>query len=159
MMPMLASVVNFLAQTPRWDDVPEKGGGGRMNFGDLQKGFQQWNAGDADTSTRNGLLVVVALVALVALVVHLRTRAKAAKTPDSPPKLFRELARTVGLGLPTRALLNWVARTSNVHAATLLVSEKAFVTCVAIWAEQPTFAPLRKWGQRKLERLQTALFS
>lgn len=129
-----------------------------MSFGGLQKGFKQFNEGNTDNTMRNGLLVMVAVVVLIAVAIHVRARLKLRTTPDSERKLFRELARVVHVGFATRLLLKWVARSAKVDAAVLLISEAAFSTSVGKWAEQATFAPLRRWGKRKLARLKPRLF-
>jgi hypothetical protein len=40
----------------------------------------------------------------------------------------------------------------------LLVSQPAFDTCISKWDDEPTFAPLRKWGKRRLDKLRETLF-
>lgn len=151
----------LLAQVTPWDEAPAAPAAARkpMNFQDLQRGFQQWNSGDTDTFGRNGLLLMVAVVAVLALLIHLRARVRGGKTPDSERKLFRQLARVAGLSLTTRWLLRWVAAHAQVHAATLLVSPTAFQVCVDRWSKEPSFVALRIWGHRRLTELQPKLFT
>jgi hypothetical protein len=152
-------IYTFLAQA---DDAPPFPAPAsqprRMNFGDLQKGFHQFNSGDSDPSVRNGLLLIVGLIILIGIAFHIRSRLKARKTPDSEAKLFRELASVVHIPIFTRLALKWVARSTKVHAAVLLISEQAFIASVAKWQNQPTFTPLRRWAKKRLTTLRPRLF-
>lgn len=161
---MICSWMATLAEVVPWDDAPASPPPAAsqqrpMNFSDLQQGFRQWHEGTTSENTfRNGMLVVVALVAVVALVVHLRQRRRAPKTINSPLRLGMELSRQVPFPFGSRIMLWWVARSTGLPLATLLISAAAFRAGVEQWSAEPTFGLLRRWGRSRLERLQPVLF-
>ena len=142
MQSLLAELIPFDGNT----DVPAPPPPQRpMSFSDFQNGMQQWNDGATNNTFRNGLLVVVAAVAVIALAVHLRQRLKYRPEPASPQRLGWELSRAVPFPFGTRLLLYWVACSTRMPMATLLLSEPAFEASVQAWAHHGTFSPLRRW--------------
>lgn len=154
--------MNLLAQLIPYDgtaDAPPKPPEARpMSFSDFQSGMQQWNDGATDNTVRNGLLVMVALVVLVALILHVRARLRRRPELASAAHLGRELCRIVPFPFGTRILLWWVAKSTHVHIATLLVSQPVFDHSVAAWQARGTFSPLRSWGAGRLDKLKRILY-
>jgi len=166
MHPILFKSLIALAQvqaTP-WDEAPTPPApppkpGKPMSFSDLQQGFRQYQSGETnDTAFRNGILILMAGVALLALFIHLRQRKKNAGPPDSFGRLGLELGRLVRFPFGARLMLWWVARTSRVPFASLMLSSTLFDRSIAAWAASPTFAVARQWGKSRLDRLRPLLF-
>lgn len=155
---VLFLLANAMPPVAPWDDLTEKPAPARPQI-NLQEGFRQWNEGQTDTTMRDGLLALVAIVAAVALIIHLVQRYRARQTPDSEARLGLELAKLVPFPFGTRVLLWWVARTTGRPFATLLISPQAYQQAVTAWADAPTFGPLRRWGRARLQRLEAILFS
>jgi hypothetical protein len=166
MHPILFKSLILLAQTQAtpWDDAPTAPPpppkpSKPMSFSDLQQGFRQYQTGETnDTSFRNGILILMACVALLALFIHLRQRKKNGGPPDSLARLGFELGRLVRFPFGSRMMLYWVARTSKVPFASLLLSSVLFDKSIAAWASTPTFAVARQWGKSRLARLRPLLF-
>jgi len=163
---MLSSLQFMLAQIDPispFDDPPAKAPAAPANhpmtLQDFKNGINQWNTGQTDNTVRNGLLTIVGLVIIALLIMHLRQRWRARQTPDSEQRLARELARLVPFPFGSHLLLRWVAHSSGVHLAALLISSHAFTTSVEVWASKPTFAMVRRWGKSRLDRLQPQLFN
>jgi hypothetical protein len=130
-----------------------------MSFSDLQQGLRDVHSGKVDDSAfRNGILVLLALLALFVLIIHFRQRHKTPAQPDSLRKLGRHLGRLVRFPLGTKLLLKWVAHSTATPYPALLLSSDLFDKCVAQWAHCPTFAVARNWGRSRLQRLRTILF-
>ncbi len=130
-----------------------------MSFSDVfQTGMSKFNNGQTDNTLRNGLLIMIGLVAIIGLALHLRQRFKHKPELNSPAHLGRELCRVIPFPFGTRVLLWWVARCTHVHLATLLLSAQAFETSVTTWSSHGTFSPLRRWGASRLEKLKQLLF-
>ena len=91
-----------------------------------------------DNSFRNGTLILLGITAVVALLIHWRQKHKTAGAPDSLHKLGRELGRLVRFPLGTRLLLTWVAASSKVPFASLLLSSALFDRCVNEWSRGTT---------------------
>ena len=163
---MLQQLALILAQyTPPWEETAAKGAAAPrppQSHGtaiDLSKGFQQVYGGAVSENTfRNGMLVVVALMAIVALVLHLRQRRGQQKALESQFQLGWELCRLVPFPFGSRLMLWWVAKSTQTPIATLLISAQAFESATQKWVQEPTFTPLRKWGRMRLQRLQPILF-
>jgi hypothetical protein len=153
---------NTLAQLVPYDGSPDSPKGPaphEMSFSDFQNGMKQWNDGGTNNTFRNGLIVMVAIVAIVAIVLHIRQRLKHRPELNSAAALGRELCRVIPFPFGTRLLLWWVARSTRVHVATLLLSAQAFDNSLALWAGRHTFHPIRKWGADQLNKLKPILFS
>jgi len=151
-----------LAQLLPYDGTPDNPKGTEehpMSFADFQHGMKQWKEGKTDDTFRDGLLVMVVMVALLALLLHLRQRRKRQPELNNAARLGRELARRVPFPWGTRLLLWWVARSTRVHLATLLISAQAFETSVAVWSCRSRWGPLRRWGARRLDKLKQVLFA
>ena len=162
---MLSPLTLILAQyTPPWEETaapaatrPATTGGGGI---DLSHGFQQVYGGSVSENTfRNGMLVVIGIVAIVALITHLRQRRTQPKELSSQLRLGMELCRLVEFPFGSRVALWWVARSTHTPVATLLISPHLFEQAVSAWSGQPTFAPLRRWGRVRLARLHEVLFA
>ena len=151
----------LLAQLIPYDgsaDTPPPPAQRPMSFSDFQNGMKQWNDGVTDNTFRNGLLVVVAIVVLISLAVHLRQRMTHRPELTSPKRLGWELARVVPFPFGTRLLLYWVACSTRMPMAALLLSAPAFEASVKTWASHGTFAPLRHWGAGQMGKLKAVLF-
>jgi hypothetical protein len=130
-----------------------------MTFSDLQGAMHDYSTGkNVDNTFRNGSLVILAVIGVVVMAIHLRQKYKNAAPPESVGKLGRELARLVRFPLGTRMLLWWVAVSSKVPFASLLLSSTLFDRCVRDWSRGHTFALLRGWGKSRLEKLKPVLF-
>lgn len=130
-----------------------------MTFSDLQQGLRDVHSGKVDDSAfRNGVLILLAVLALLVLVVHLRQRRKSPSVPDSLGRLGRELGRKVRFPVGAKLLLKQVARATETPYPALLLSSALFDKCVTEWCGQPTFAALRQWGRNRLLRLRPVLF-
>jgi hypothetical protein len=131
-----------------------------MNFSDLQNGFRQWNDnGSPETALfRNGILVVVAIVALIALLVHWRQKRSKPIEPDSDLALGLELRRHIPCGFSGHVMLWWMARSSGIPLGSVLICRAAFDKALETWSGVPTFAILRRWGRSQMERLRPELF-
>lgn len=154
---------SLLAQTPPWgDDGPPPAPAPaphRLSFSDLQQGLHDYDTGKTnDNAFRNGVLVLLAIIAVITLVIHFRQRHKDAGPPDSLRRLSRELSRLVRFPLGTRMLLFWVARSTHTPLASLLLSGGLFDKCLEEWSHRPTFSVARRWGKSRLDRLRPALF-
>ena len=142
----------IVRQTQRQPERP-------MTFSDLQGAMKDYSEGKhQDNTFRNGSLIILGVIAIVALLIHLRQKQKNAEPPDSVGKLGRELARLVRFPLGTKALLKWVAASSKVPFASLLLSSALFDRCVKEWSHGHTFALVRAWGKGRLEKLRPVLF-
>ncbi len=151
-----------LAQFNPYDDAPPPPPPPqpRMSFSDLQQGLRDVQSGRVDDSTfRNGMLVLLVLLALVVLIIHFRQREQ---TPTAPPdnlrRLGRELGRVVPFPLGSRLVLKWVALSTATPTAALLLSSRLFDARVAQWERYPTFTVFRNWGRARLQRLRPILF-
>jgi hypothetical protein len=157
MHPGLFQLSHLLAQAAGAPQPANPRPASQMRFSDLQKGFRSHLNGE--TPDYSYLLWAIALaVILFGALLHLRQRRKTGGPPSSPAALFREIAREVPFPFGTRILLHWVARSAQVPAATLLISDKAFQKSVHEWSQQPTFTLVRQWGAARLSRLQKLLF-
>jgi hypothetical protein len=132
----------------------------RMSFSDLQQSLHDVQQGQVDNSTfRNGILVMLVLLALVVLIIHFRQREQTPSAPaDNLRKLGRELDRVVPFPLGSGLVLRWVALSTATPYAALLLSSKLFDACVARWERLPTFSVIRSWGRARLQRLRPILF-
>jgi len=102
-----------------------------MTFSDLQGAMRDYSEGKhQDNTFRNGSLIILGVIAVVALLIHFRQKQKNAEPPDSLGKLGRELGRLVRFPLGTKMLLRWVAASSKVPFASLLLSSALFDRCV-----------------------------
>jgi hypothetical protein len=153
---------SLLAQLNPYDDAPPPAPAPRprMSFSDLQQGLRDVHSGKVDDSTfRNGILVLLAILGLVVLIIHFRQRQQTPAPPkDSFRKLGRELGREVPFPLGTRLLLKWVARSTATPYPALLLSGDLFDKCVGQWSRVPTFLVARTWGRLRLQRLRPLLF-
>jgi hypothetical protein len=152
-----------LAQFNPYEDAPapsEPPPQRPMSFSDLQRGLRDVHSGKVDDSTfRNGILVLLALLALVVLIIHFRQRHETpAAPPDSLRKLGRELGRVVRFPFGSRLFLKWVAFSTAAPYPALLLSSDLFDQSVAQWSRYPTFAAARSWGRSRLQRLRPVLF-
>lgn len=129
-----------------------------ISFSDLQQSLHDYNTGKGDNGFRNGILIILVLIALFALVLHFRQRHKNAGPPDSIHKLGRELGKPVRFPVASRVVLKWVARSTQTPFAALMLSAALFDKCVNDWSNQPTFSVARHWGRTRLERLRPVLF-
>jgi hypothetical protein len=131
----------------------------RISFSDLQKGMRDQLSGNTNDSHSSYILWgIVGAIVLFGVIPHLRQRKKTGGPPSSPAALFREISREIPFPFGTRLLLQWVARTAQVPAATLLISVKAFRKALEEWSHESTFAPLRQWGAARLYQLHALLF-
>jgi hypothetical protein len=131
----------------------------RISFSDLQKGMRDQLSGNTNDSHSSYILWgIVGAIVLFGVILHLRQRKKTGGPPSSPTALYREISREIPFPFGTRLLLQWVARTAQVPAATLLISEHAFQQSVHAWSQHHTFALVRQWGTPRLNRLHTLLF-
>jgi hypothetical protein len=151
-----------LAQLSPYDDAPPPAPPPqpRMSFSDLQQGLRDVHSGKVDDSTfRNGILVLLAILGLVVLIMHFRQRHESPTQPsDSLRRLGRELGRKVQFPFGTRLLLKWVALTTATPYPALLLSSEMFDKCVRQWSRDPTFTAVRNWGRVRLLRLRPVLF-
>ena len=130
-----------------------------MSFSDLQGAMHDYGTGkNRDNTFRNGSLIILGVIAVVVLLIHLRQKQKNAEPPDSVGKLGRELGRLVRFPIGTKALLKWVAASSKVPFASLLMSSALFDRCVKEWSRGHTFGIVRAWGKGRLEKLRPVLF-
>jgi hypothetical protein len=60
--------------------------------------------------------------------------------------------------LGTRLLLKWVARSTGVPFASLLLSSALFDKAITEWAAHSTFSAMRQWGRGRLRALRPRLF-
>lgn len=159
---MLMDWMITLAQRAPWEDPPAPkpvtAPPPRMSFNDLQKGLQQWQDGTLDSTMRNGLLAVAAVVILIAVVVNVRQKLKGRPTEDSEKRLAREIAKVVHFPMGSRMMLRWVARTTHVSLPALLLSSQLFDHTVSAWAEEPTYVVIRRWGYGRLMKLRDVIF-
>ncbi len=139
-------------------DAPRTPAQHEMSFSDFQNGMKQWNDGGTSNTFRNGLIVMVAIVAIVAIILNIRQRLKHRPELNSAAALSRELCRVIPFPLGSRLLLWWVARSTEVPLATLLLSSQAFDNSLSIWCGHSTFHPIRKWGAGRLNKLKPLLF-
>ncbi len=117
------------------------------------------NTGQTNDNTfRNGILVLLAVVALIVLVLNWRQRRKTAGPPDNIGRLGRQLGRLVRFPFGSRLVLKWVAHSTQTPFASLLLSSALFDKSVESWVSQPTFAALRHWGKDRLVLLRANLF-
>ena len=131
----------------------------RLSFSGFQKGLQDTNVGTAhDRHFELILLGMVAIIACIALILHLRQRQKAAGPLDSVSRLARELSRDIRFPFASRFFLGWVARSSGLPIAALLLSARTFDKAVDAWSDQHTFSLLRRWGHARLQLLKPNLF-
>lgn len=160
---MLERLTAILAQdTPPWEEPVKAAPKVPVNHNaiDLSRGFNQIYNGEVSESTfRNGMLAVVGVIVVLAIIIHYRDKRKQAKVLDSQFKLGWELCKLVPFPFGSRVILWWVARSSKLPVATLLISSKAFDRAVNEWSSQPTFSLLRQWGKSRLLRLQPILFN
>jgi hypothetical protein len=151
-----------LAQFSSYDDAPPPPPPPqpRMSFSDLQQGLRDVHSGKVDDSTfRNGILVMLVLLALVVLILHFRQREQtSAAPPDNLRRLGRELGGVVPFPLGSGLVMRWVAHSTATPYAALLLSSELFDKCVAQWERNPTFAVVRSWGRDRLRRLRPILF-
>jgi hypothetical protein len=159
---MFLNWILTLAQQAPWEDPPPPRPAAppppRMSFNDLQKGLQQWQDGTLDSTMRNGLLAVAAIVILVAIIANLRRKLKGRPTEDSEKRLAREIARVIPFPLGSRMMLRWVARSMRVSLPALLLSSQLFDHTVSAWAQEPTYVVIRHWGYGRLMKLRDAIF-
>ena len=154
----------MLAQADPWDESfapppPQSAPSRPMTFSDLRGAMHDYTTGNTkDHTFRNGSLVILAVITLIALLIHLRQKQKTAGPPDSLGRLGLELARGVRFPLFSRLLLRWVAASSKVPFASLLLSSSLFDRCVQDWSRAHTFVIVRGWGKGRLDRLRPVLF-
>jgi hypothetical protein len=143
---MMLALLTTLAQT-------------QISFSDLQKGMRDQLSGNNNDASHTYIWwAIVAGVVLLAILLQVRQRKKSGEAPSSPSALYREISRGVPFPFGTRLLLQWVARSVRVPAATLLISDRAFQQSVEQWSQQPTFALIRQWGTPRLHHLHEMLF-
>jgi hypothetical protein len=153
------SPLPILAQS--YDDAPPPPPPQRpMSFSDLQQGLRDVHTGKVDDSTfRNGILVLLAVLGLIVLIMHFRQRRQEpAEPPDNLRRLGRELGGVIPFPLGSKIVLKWVALSTATPYPALLLSSDLFDACVEKWAAGPSFAVVRNWGRSRLQRLRPVLF-
>ena len=163
MHPLMLRLVLPLAQAIPWDDAaeapsaPQTASSRRMSFSDLQQGLRNYSS-STDNSFRNGILILMAVIAAIVLAIHLYQRRKNVGTVDSLGRLGWELGGLVRFPFGSRLMLWWVARSTDVPFASLLLSSALFDQCVSQWAARPTMTVARHWGRTRLASLRPGLF-